>query len=103
MNHVTTSVLNLRKRMEEIGMAIYNVIAESYSGDDRWTHSLVGAFSSLEAAQEYLESRDYCQLGESGMCWEWGWGTSASIVEVPLDDPNMEMPPAGDSCWSVTA
>lgn len=83
-------------------MAIHNVIAEGYSSDSRWTHSLVGAFSSLEAAQEYLKSQDYYQVGESGMHWEWGWGTSASIVEAPLDNPNMEMPPVGDSCWSIT-
>lgn len=84
-------------------MEIHNVIAEGYSGDSRWTHSLIGAFSSLEAAQEYLKSQDYYQVGESGMHWEWGWGTSASIVEVPLDNPNMEMPPVDDSCWSITA
>lgn len=83
-------------------MEIHNVIAEGYSGDSRWTHSLVGAFSSLEAAQEYLKSQDYYQVGESGMHWEWGWGTSASIVESPLDNPNMEMPPVDGSCWSIT-
>lgn len=82
-------------------MPVYAIMSYSHSGgDEPPTACLSGAFSTFDAACDFLSSHDYTSQSSDNTYWEWGWGTTADIIEIPIDgEVTSDVFLSGRGCW----
>lgn len=79
----------------------YIVLLDGYVGDDERRLELIGVFDTLAQAQEVLADDGYRLSSQSGNEWgySWGWGTDATIVEVPMNQSSSCSSHGGSAWW----